>query len=292
MSHERHHDSKRRIGWALALAAAYMGAEIVAGVFANSLALLADAGHMALDVAALGLALWAMKLTERPATPERTYGYHRAEILAALANGAILVAISIYIFYEAYQRLREPQDVVGGAMLVVAVGGLIVNAVGMWLLQEHRHESLNVRGAWLHVVGDALGSIGVIVGAILVLLFGWMWADPVAGAVIGILILYGSWKLLAESVNVLMAASPSDIDSAEVRAAFEKVAGVADVHDLHVWTLTPRRPLLTAHVTIAPGADVAQTLDELGRICRNDFGVRHCTIQPEWKGNQECEPCE
>ncbi|MFN2418940.1 MAG: cation diffusion facilitator family transporter [Candidatus Limnocylindria bacterium] len=165
------------MAWALGIAAVYMVAEIVGGLVANSLALLADAGHMATDVGALGLALWAMRLAEKPAEGRRTYGYHRAEILAALANGAVLVAVTLYIFYEAWRRLQDPPEVLGGMMLAVAVGGLVVNGVGLWLLQGGREESLNVRGAWLHVLGDALGSVAVIAGAVLIWVFGWRWAD-------------------------------------------------------------------------------------------------------------------
>jgi hypothetical protein len=174
--------------WALVLAAGYLIVEIVGGLISNSLALLADAGHMATDVSALGLALWAMRLTTKPATPRKTYGYHRAEILAALANGAVLVMISFFVLFEAVRRFREPAEVVGGAMLAVAVGGLIINGVAAWLLEGGRHESLNVRAAWLHVISDALGSIGVIVGAALILTFGWAWADPAAACLIAALV--------------------------------------------------------------------------------------------------------
>ena len=165
--------NRRRMAWALGIAAVYVVAEIVGGLVANSLALLADAGHMATDVAALGLTLWAMRLSQKPPTAERTYGCHRAEILAALANGAVLVAITIYIFWEAWKRLHEPPDVAGPTMMAVAVGGLIVNGIGVLLLKSGRDESLNVQGAWLHVLGDALGSVAVIVGAALVWGFGW-----------------------------------------------------------------------------------------------------------------------
>jgi divalent metal cation (Fe/Co/Zn/Cd) transporter len=183
--------------WALVLAAGYLIVEIVGGLISNSLALLADAGHMATDVSALGLALWAMRLTTKPATPRKTYGYHRAEILAALANGAVLVMISFFVLFE--------------------VGGLIINGVAAWLLEGGRHESLNVRAAWLHVISDALGSIGVIVGAALILAFGWAWADPAAACLIAALILYSAWSLLKEAVDVLMASAPGELSTDAVR---------------------------------------------------------------------------
>lgn len=282
--------NRRRMAWALGIAAAYMVAEIVGGLVANSLALLADAGHMATDVAALGLALWAMRLARKPATPERTYGYHRAEILAALVNGAVLVAVTIYVFWEAWKRLQDPPEVVGPTMMAVAVGGLIVNGIGVWLLKGGRNESLNVRGAWLHVLGDALGSVAVIVGAALVWAFGWRWADPVAGALIGGLVLYSAWRLVQESVAVLMASAPEDIDVRALRAALEKVDGVTRAHDLHVWTLTSGIALLTAHVEIADEAGWDPVLDRVCEIAKADFGIEHCTIQPERGSRAEREP--
>lgn len=282
--------NRRRMAWALGIAALYMMAEIVGGIVANSLALLADAGHMATDVAALGLALWAMRLAERPATERRTYGYHRAEILAALANGAILVAITIYVFWEAWKRLQDPPEVAAPMVMAVAVGGLIVNGIGVWLLQGGRDESLNVRGAWLHVLGDALGSVAVIVGAALVWAFGWRWADPAAGALIGALVLYSAWRLVQDSVAVLMAGAPEDVDVEDLRRAIEETDGVVRVHDLHVWTLTSGIPLLTAHVQIKEEAPWDMILGAVCVIARDDFGIEHCTIQPERVSREDHEP--
>lgn len=283
-------ENRRRVAWALGIAAAYMAAEFIGGLLANSLALLADAGRMATDVAALGLSLWAMRLAEKPATEERTYGYHRAEILAALANGATLVAISAYIFFEAYRRLLDPPDVVGPTMLAVATGGLIVNGIGVWLLHAGRKENLNVQGAWLHVVGDTLGSIGAIGGAVMVWAFGWRRADPIAGALIGVLILYSSWNLLKESVNVLMASTPKGLDVPSIRSALCGVEGVTGVHDLHVWTLTSGVPLLTAHVDLGESVDPQRVLQKLEGIARGKFGIAHSTFQIEAAGGEGCEP--
>jgi cobalt-zinc-cadmium efflux system protein len=269
------------MAWALGIAAVYMVAEIVGGLVANSLALLADAGHMATDVAALGLALWAMRLARKPPTAERTYGYHRAEILAALANGALLVAITIYIFWEAWKRLQDPPEVAGPTMMAVAVGGLIVNGIGILLLKGGRKESLNVRGAWLHVLGDALGSVAVIVGAALVWAFGWEWADPVAGGLIGVLILYSAWRLVRESVGVLMAGVPEGLDIERLRRSLEGVNGVTRIHDLHVWTLTSGIRLLTAHVEVKEETGWNRVVNAMCEVARDEFGIHHCTIQPE-----------
>lgn len=281
------------MAWAMALAAAYMGAEIVGGVLSNSLALLADAVHMATDVAALGLALWAMWLASRPASEERTYGYHRAEILAALLNAAALIALTAYVFWEALDRLRNPPEVLDGIMLAVALGGLAVNGIGAWLLHGGRHTNLNVRGAWLHVVGDTLGSVAVIVGAVLIRVYGWTWADPVAGMVIGALIVVSAWRLLSEAVRVLMAAAPRDVDVAELRSALRGVPGVRRVHDLHVWTLTSGIPLMTAHVEIADRDAFDRVVTEVCGVARDRFGIDHCTIQPEIDPCVEVggEPC-
>ena len=280
-----HHHNRRRMTWALVLAAGYMLVEIVGGLISNSLALLADAGHMATDVSALGLALWAMRLATKPATPRKTYGYHRAEILAALANGAVLVLISFFVLFEAVRRLREPAEVVGGAMLAVAVGGLIVNGIAAWLLEGGRHESLNVRAAWLHVISDALGSVGVIVGAALILAFGWVWADPVAACLIGALILYSAWSLLKEAVDVLMASAPGELSTEAVRVALSEVEGVAGIHDLHVWTLTSGLVMLTAHANLNRSADTQRALREMCKVAGERFGIFHCTIQPEVGGS-------
>ena len=270
---------RRRLTWALGIAAVYMVAEIVGGLLANSLALLADAGHMATDVAALGISLWAMRLAEKPPGRRHTYGYQRAEILAALLNGAILVAVTLYILYEAYRRLREPPAVVGGVMLAVASGGLVVNLAGTWLLKDVRRESLNVRGAWLHVLADALGSLGAIMGALLILGFGWWWADPVAGGLIGLLILYSSWTLLSDSVEVLMVAAPEDVDVDDLRQRILGVEGVEAVHDLHVWTLTSGFTILTAHAEARPEVDHNRVLERLDAIARREFGIDHPTFQ-------------
>jgi cobalt-zinc-cadmium efflux system protein len=287
--------NRRRLAITLGLAAAYLVAEAVGGWLANSLALLADAGHMLSDVAALALSLFAIWIAQRPATPQRTYGYHRTEILAALANGATLIAISLLIFVEAFRRMAEPQPVAGGLVMVIAVGGLAVNVAGLLLLHGGKDESLNVRGAWLHLLTDALGSVGAILGGAAVWAFGWYWADPAVSVLIGLLVIWSAWHLVKESVGVLLEGTPPHIDVAEVRAAMAEVDGVEEVHDLHVWTITSGMEAMSGHVVV--GGDPAlrsssEVLAELHRLLHERFGLHHMTIQmetPEFRAR--CEAC-
>jgi cobalt-zinc-cadmium efflux system protein len=280
-------DNRRRLAWVLGLAVAYMVAEIVGGLLTNSLALLADAGHMFSDAAALGLSLFAVWLAERPPTARRTFGYYRTEILAALVNGAALVAVSLFIFAEAFQRLRDPPEVAGPLMLGIAAGGLAVNLAGLWILYAGRGESLNVQGAFLHVFTDALGSVGAISAAGLIWAFGWNLADPVISALIGLLVIYSAWRLMAESVAVLMESAPRGIDVDEVLRALQEVPGVLGVHDLHVWTITTGLDSLSAHVVTADGHAHGELLARLRRMLHERFGIEHVTIQIEPEDFQE-----
>lgn len=231
MGHQHHHHvtgaevagNRRRLGLALILTATYMVAEIIGGLAANSLALLADAGHMFSDTAALGLSLVAVVLAQRPATSHRTYGFHRAEILAAFTNGAALLALSVLIAREAWERLSEPPDVHGGLMLAVAFGGLTINFINLVILSGGRHQNLNVRGAWLHVMADTLGSVGAIAAGASIYFFGWQWADPVASFVIATLVLYSAWGLVRETLDVLMEGVPKGISIDEVAAALRGI---------------------------------------------------------------------
>ena len=259
----------------------YAAAEVVGGLLSGSLALLADAGHMLSDAGALALSLFAIWIARKPATSGHTYGYYRSEILAALVNGATLVAISGYIFYEAFRRLGEPPQVEGGLMMLVAVGGLLVNVVGLAILQGGRGESLNVRGAWLHVLTDALGSVGAIAGGVLIWAFGWNWADPVASVLIGMLVIFSAWGLLRETVNVLLEGAPGNIDVDSVRDRILACPGVDDVHDLHVWTITSGMPALSAHVVVEREQFRQETLVRVRECLHHDFGIDHVTIQLE-----------
>lgn len=302
MALHHHHDhhaaraevegNRRRLALALVLTATYMITEIVGGLLANSLALLADAGHMFSDAAALGLSLGAVVLAQRPATSQRTYGFHRAEILAALTNGAALLALSVLIAREAWERLSEPPDVNGGLMLAVACGGLIINLVNLRILSGGRKQNLNVRGAWLHVMADALGSVGAIAAGASIYFFDWRWADPVASFVIAALVLYSAWGLVRETLDVLMEGVPKGISIDEVTAALEALPGVLDVHDLHVWSLTSGRNVATTHLVIPEDADHQNVIDAANRTLAERFAILHTTIQVEHDElATKCNPC-
>lgn len=272
--------SERALALILGLVCLYMLAEVVGGLLSNSLALLADAGHMLSDAAALGLALFAIRMGRRPATSKRTWGFYRAEILAALVNGTALVVISTLIFIEAWKRFSAPPEVESGMMIVVATGGLVVNLIGLAVLSKERDHSLNVRGAWLHVLTDALGSLQAIVAGLLIYRFGWLWLDPVASILIAALVAFSAWSLLRDSVAVLMEGSPAHIDVDEVRDMLLSHPEVVDVHDLHIWTITSGLESLSAHVVVEPDAD-DEILTSLQATLRQRFGIDHVTLQIE-----------
>ncbi len=279
-AHGRAERSRRRLLTVLALTAAYMLAEAAGGWWTNSLALLADAGHMLTDVAALALALMAVWFGARPATPSKTFGYYRLEILAAFVNGVTLVLIALLIFYEAYQRWSQPREIESGVMIAVATGGLVVNLVCAWLLHGD-HDDLNMRGAWLHVMGDALGSVGAIMAGVLMWGFGWYQADPLVSALIALLIVFSSWHLIRESTNVLLEGTPAHINLASVEEAILKTEGVEAVHDLHVWTITSGREALSAHVVHPHTISQLTLLKDLRVKLHDRFGIDHLTIQME-----------
>jgi len=285
MSHPHDHAAGRvrnlkRLGFTFVLVVLYMAAEVVGGLVSNSLALLADAGHMLSDAASLALALFALWIAQKPRTPERTFGYHRTEILAALANGVTLVAIAGFIVIEAWSRFHNPEEVDGRTMMWIAVGGLAVNLAGMWILHEGRDESLNVRGAWLHVMADTLGSVQAIAAGALIWFFGWNIADPIASVLIAVLVTWSAWSLLRESVNVLMEATPKHVDAEEVRRALLGVEGVIEVHDLHIWTITSGFESLSVHAQIE-GRERSEILHEMLTIIRERFDIDHSTVQLE-----------
>ncbi|WP_027460053.1 cation diffusion facilitator family transporter [Deinococcus murrayi] len=283
-----HGADARRLSLALGVTATFMGLEIIGGLVSGSLALLSDAGHMASDVAALALSLFAVRFARRPATPERTYGFYRVEILAAFVNAAALLLLTLWILWEASTRLSQPPEVQGGVMLAVAGAGLVANLVSAAILHGGQRDSLNVRGAYLHVLGDLLGSVGAIVAALLVLGPGWTVADPLVSALIGLLILRSAWGLLLDSVNVLLEGAPQGLDVRAVRATLRGVPGVRGIHDLHVWAITAGQPILTAHVEVAGGADAAAVLVRARQLLRERHGLTHVTLQPEVEG----QPCE
>lgn len=272
-------EDRRALAAALVLVTAFLGVEAAAGFLADSLALLADAAHMLSDSGSLGLALFAVWIAERPATPERSFGYRRVEILAALANGVALVAVAIWIFIEAGRRLMDPAEPLGGWMLGVGVAGLAVNLAAAAILARRRSESLNVRAALRHVVADVAGSLGVIGAAAAILVTGWVYADPVVSVLIGVLVLASSWTILRDSVGILLEATPREVDAEEVGRAMVELPGVREIHDLHIWTITSGFPALSAHVLVDPGADCHGLRLQLERRLRERFGLDHTTLQ-------------
>jgi cobalt-zinc-cadmium efflux system protein len=273
--------SQRVLFIVLAITFIYMIAEAIGGYLANSLALISDAGHMFTDVAALALSLLAVRFASRPATPGKTYGFYRLEILAALVNGASLIVLSLLICFEAYQRLRHTEEVKGWTLIIISSGGLIVNIVSAYLLAKGQKEALNVRGAFLHVMGDLLGSVAAIVAGVFVIWRGWKWADPAFSVVISILIIYSSWRLVADAVNILLEGTPSHINIAAVEEAMRTVAGVRDVHDLHIWTITSGRHAITVHVVVNEAGESYRILRELRELLAKRFALSHSTIQVE-----------
>jgi cobalt-zinc-cadmium efflux system protein len=270
---------RRALALTLALVAAFTVVEAVGGFLTGSLALLADAAHMLSDSLSLGIALFALWLAARPPAPERTFGYNRAEILAALANGVALVAISIWIFVEAGRRLSDPPEVVGGWMLAVAIGGLVVNLVAATILHRSGRESLNVAAALRHVLADLAGSVGAICAGIVIVTTGWEPIDPLIGIAIGVLVLASSWTILRDSVTILLEASPPGVDVEEIGRAMAGVSGVTQVHDLHVWMITSGFPALAAHVLVGRDTDCHETRRAIERMLGDRFGLQHTTIQ-------------
>jgi cobalt-zinc-cadmium efflux system protein len=291
MAHDHDHDlrgrghrhdreaGRKRLLFVLGITAGFMVIEFVGGVLANSLALMADAGHMLSDVGALGLAVFALSLARRPRTPNKSYGYLRMEILAALANGATLVVISLLILWQAWERFRDPQPVEGGLMLAVAAAGLAVNIIAAMLLHGASGQSLNVRGAYLHVLGDLLGSVAAIAAAVIILTTGWLAADPLMSCAVAVLILAGSWRLVHESVDILLEGTPRGINIAGVERAIAAVPGVGPVSDLHVWTLTSGVLAMSGHARIDDLRDYHRILADIHRAMHDEFGISHVTIQ-------------
>lgn len=270
---------KRRLATALGITSCYMVLEAVGGFWSHSLALLADSGHMLADVAALGLSLLAAWLAQKPASPQRSYGNYRTEILAALANGATLLAISAFIVVEAVQRLAAPAPVAGGLMLAIATGGLVANLLSLWVLHAGRNASLNVRGAWLHVLTDAMGSVGAMVAGVLVWAMGWNWIDPLVSILIALLVIHSAWSLIQEVTAVLMEWAPTGMDVDEVRATMLAVPGVAEVTDLHVWTIASGHVALSAHVLCENTAGITAIRKALRQTLLDRFAIHHATLE-------------
>lgn len=274
----------------LAIVAGVMVVEIIGGLLSNSLALLSDAGHMLLDALALGLSLFAINLARRPSTPTRTYGYHRVEIIAALANGSTLVLVSAFIFYEAYQRFLEPPEVKTPLMLLVAGIGLVANLSGIIILRRGSRGTLNVKAAFWHILGDTISSVGVIAGGVIITFTGWRIVDPIIAVVIGLIILWGSVRLVRDSVDILMESVPKHIQIEQVLDALKSVSGVEDVHDIHVWTITSGINALSAHLMIRDQmvSRSAEVVEAVNHRLSDRFNITHTTLQIECA---KCESC-
>jgi cobalt-zinc-cadmium efflux system protein len=272
---------QRELCIALLLTLAMMVIEFVAGWLSGSLALLADAGHMLTDASALVLSLFAAWFATRPATLQKTYGYYRTEILAGLANGVALWLIVIWIYARAFNRLQHPLNIPSGPMIVVALLGLLVNLLSGWILTKGRARSLNVQGAWLNVMSDALGSLGVIVAGVMIQWYGWTAADPIASMVIGVLIAFNSWNLVKQSVNILLEGTPGHLRIPEVVQAMRAIPGVHEVHDVHLWTITTGMDAMSGHVIVEDVGQSAAILLKLNALLSQRFGITHTTFQLE-----------
>ncbi|WP_108672425.1 cation diffusion facilitator family transporter [Peribacillus acanthi] len=283
-----HTNNKKALLLSFVLISSFMVVEVIGGILTNSLALLSDAGHMLSDAAALGLSFIAIKLGERKASLSKTFGYKRFEIIAAALNGLTLVLISLYIFYEAYRRLLSPPEVISKGMLIISVIGLLVNIVAAWILMKgDKDNNLNVRSAFLHVIGDMLGSVGAIVAALLIMFLGWDVADPIASVMVSILIIISGWRVTKDSFHVLMEGTPQQMDIQKVKEALLNIPGVKDVHDFHVWSITSEIPMLSCHITLTGDVGHDEVLHQAQSILHDNFHIEHSTIQVEHE-NKGC----
>lgn len=272
---------KSRLGVALLLTTSFMLAEVIGGLWTGSLALLADAAHMMTDAGGLALALIAIRFSEKPRTPQHTFGYVRMEILSALLNAVVLLLLTVYILFEAYRRLQSPPEIIGGPMLIVATVGLVVNLISMRMLAAGADESLNVKGAYFEVLADMLGSLGVIVAAVVVMLTGWNLIDPIIGAGIGLFIVPRTWVLLRQAVHILMEGTPPEIDMTLLERQLMTIPGVIAVHDVHVWTVTSGLTAMSGHIVIADVSGAGATLAAARERMKAQFQIDHATIQIE-----------
>jgi cobalt-zinc-cadmium efflux system protein len=284
--HTHRHGSSETAGSslraALFISTTFLVAEFLGALYTNSLALLADSGHMLTDVAALSLSLFAVRFASRRATPRKTYGFYRVEILAALLNGVFLILVALYIFYEAFHRFRNPPEVKADWMLIVATVGLLANLTSAYLLFGKRHESLNIRGAFFHVLSDAIGSVGAIIASIAIIISGYQTADPAISVVVAVLILWSSWILIRDAVDILLEGTPAHINIVSLREQLGNVNGVGSVHDLHVWTLTSGVLAMSCHI-VAQDGDFSrmELLTRVNCVAREAFRIDHTTIQIE-----------
>lgn len=291
--HDDHDDggrgaSQKAMLLVVLLLAVYLVVELIGGLWANSLALLADAGHMFTDIAALLMSVVAMWLAGRPPTARRSFGFHRLEILAALMNSSLLIVLTGGLLFEAARRIQHPSTVVGIKLMAIAMGGLVVNGLGAWILARCHHDGLNSRGALLHVLSDAAGSFGSVVAGFLIWRFGWNLADPVVSALIAVLILRSAWGLVGESVDILLQNTPAYLDPAEIVHSIESLPGVLNSHDLHIWTLTSGMVSLTCHVEVVDESACMTILQEIKALLLERFRIDHATLQLESAGQVDC----
>ncbi len=298
--HDHSHDLKdtiySRLWWAFIINLVFLVVEVIGGLMVNSLALLADAGHMLTDVGALALAIFVAHLAKRAATPSRTFGFLRAEVLGAFVNGATLVLIVGFIFYEAWERTGKVREINGPVMMIIALFGLIANIVSAMILAKGKDVNVNIRGAFLHMVADALGSVGAIMAGIIIITTGWQPADTIASIVIGLLILWSSFGFLKQTINILLEATPENIDYLEVKKALEEMEYIEAVHDLHIWTINSGMPVLSAHIRLASCCTNTnhwhKCISDANRLLKERFGIDHSTLQVEpYEGacSQECQ---
>ena len=293
--HHRHVDvrtqNRRRLLLVLFLALGYAGIELVGGLLTGSLALLADSLHMISDVAALALSLLAVWMASRPASDRRTFGNSRAEILAALANGLALAVVAVFISVHAIERFMSPRDVEGGGVMVVATGGLLINIASLWILEAGRNESLNVRGAWLHVASDTLASVGVILAGLGIWAFGWVWLDPTVSIIVSVLVLLSAWHLIREALDVLMETVPGHLDPEAIRASLLAVPGVSALHCLHVWTIGSGEVSLSSHLVVDRVHEPERLLEDVRGRLTDRFKIEHTTIQIEISEGDDDAQC-
>lgn len=272
---------QKKLVMALALTGSFMIAEVIGAWITGSLALLSDASHMFTDTAALAISLIALQIAKRPADQKRTFGYARLEILASTLNAVLLFLVAMYILYEAYQRFFMPTEIATGAMMWIAIAGLIINLISMRLLASASNESLNVKGAYLEVWSDMLGSLGVIIAALIIRFTGWTWVDTIVAVAIGLWVLPRTWQLLRESLGILMEGVPMGLDVAAIETTIRNVDGVTDVHDLHVWAVSSGSNVMTSHVVVGDTADGDAVLAGVVEAVSDAFEIHHCTIQIE-----------
>ncbi len=284
-SHQLPIDNRRRLWWAFWINAVFLIIEVIGGVITNSLALLSDAGHMLTDVLALGLAIFVSKLSEKAANKRWTFGYMRAEVVGAFINGGTLVFICGFILFEAWRRINDPQPILGGLMLTVAIAGLAANAISAWIIAPGRKDNLNTEGAYLHLMADALGSIGAIVSAVVIMVWNFLLVDVLASVFIALLILWGTKNLLKQSVKLLMDTVPDYLDYSTIKSAILDMDHVVGIHDLHIWSISQNKPALSAHLILSPSCTDAHhwsdCLRETRKILLEKFDIEHCTLQVE-----------